>query len=609
MSYRAILSLLFACALISCAPKQAASQSQATEASQLSERLHYYVNLNDRADDTFKVTLKVAGLPEDILQFASTAPGTYQVMDIGRFVRDLKAYDNAGNLLESSQISTNQFKVEQGKSVSKITYAIAETWDTPVKEFDIYPMAGTSIEDKYAQVLTHAVFGFPKGDQHLPVTIDIDMPESWIAGSALERNEAGHFLADNYDHAVDSPILVGELSYASRPMKGGMVDIYTWSDSGTISSEEIMEETWDIIESVTLFLKGFPVDRYTFLYVISDEGTGAWEHSYSSNYAILESQWPAFFKTRLDSVVAHEVFHILTPLQIHSEIIEQFNFEEPVPSKHLWLYEATTEWAAHAMQLRSNTIDLDAYLSEMRQKLTVSDMLPQETSLVDLALTSYTPAGSSQYVNIYMRGAFTIGLMDLKLLKLSEGKRGLREVLLELADKYGIDQAFDEDTFFDDFVAHSHPSMREFIDNYIIEAKPLPIKESFDWIGINYTAEKSLGGEKPDFGFTPVPLSAESVKITNIKPELAARGLIEGSTIQAVADIPLKKETMMQAFRFLQGLKIGDTYEMTILADGETKKVNLIVLSQEDTQKHIFEINEAANQSQTALRAAWMRNL
>jgi hypothetical protein len=57
-------------------------------------------------------------------------------------------------------------------------------------------------------------------------------------------------------------------------------------------------------------------------------------------------------------IAAHEFFHVVTPLNIHSEIIEHFNFVmTPVPSRHLWLYEGTTEWAAHAMQLRAGLED------------------------------------------------------------------------------------------------------------------------------------------------------------------------------------------------------------------------------------------------------------
>ena len=44
------------------------------------------VDLNDQSDDTFKVSVYVSDLSQenDIYQFASTAPGTYSTMNIGR---------------------------------------------------------------------------------------------------------------------------------------------------------------------------------------------------------------------------------------------------------------------------------------------------------------------------------------------------------------------------------------------------------------------------------------------------------------------------------------------------------------------------------------------
>jgi hypothetical protein len=55
--------------------------------------LAYSIDLNRRADDLFHVTLRVTGLrPENaIYQFASTAPGTYEVMNIGRYVKEFAA--------------------------------------------------------------------------------------------------------------------------------------------------------------------------------------------------------------------------------------------------------------------------------------------------------------------------------------------------------------------------------------------------------------------------------------------------------------------------------------------------------------------------------------
>ncbi|PJA98035.1 MAG: hypothetical protein CO128_09290 [Ignavibacteriales bacterium CG_4_9_14_3_um_filter_30_11] len=59
----------------------------------------FVVNLNDKTDDTFKVTVFPKNLTDenDIFQFASTAPETYQIMDIGRFVKTFDAFDVDGD--------------------------------------------------------------------------------------------------------------------------------------------------------------------------------------------------------------------------------------------------------------------------------------------------------------------------------------------------------------------------------------------------------------------------------------------------------------------------------------------------------------------------------
>src|SRR6476619_7757196 len=69
--------------------------------------LAYSIDLNRRADDLFHVTLRVTGLGPDnaIYQFASTAPGTYQVMDIGRYVKAFVAYDAQGRRVPVEQVS------------------------------------------------------------------------------------------------------------------------------------------------------------------------------------------------------------------------------------------------------------------------------------------------------------------------------------------------------------------------------------------------------------------------------------------------------------------------------------------------------------------------
>jgi len=190
-------------------------------------------------------------------------------------------------------------------------------------------------------------------------------------------------------------------------------------------------------------------------------------------------------------IAAHEFFHIVTPLNIHSEIIEHFNFVTPVPSQHLWLYEGTTEWAAHAMQLRAGLKTPEAYLQTLIRKMQVDLRAFDSTySLRDLALTSYSDSGQAQYGNIYMRGALTAGLLDIRLLELSKGRRGLQELVRELTRRYGKRRAFPDSSLVDTLVAMTHPEIREFFDRYVWESERLPIREYYAKLGITLVEDE-----------------------------------------------------------------------------------------------------------------------
>jgi len=447
----------------------------------------YAIDVTDRADDQFKVTAWVSGLTPDnaVYQFAATAPGTYQVMDIGRFVRSFQAFDAAGEPVPVEQVSVNQWKLGDAPRVRTIRYTIAETWDTKVDQHDVYLMCGTSMEKDHVLINPHAVIGYPTGMQARPIRLRIEYPAGWKVGTALERDRGGAYLAEDYDHLVDSPILLGRLSEARTSVTGVPVRIFTYSKTDRIKSAQLLGAMDGMLQAAGRFLGTLPVDRYTFLYHFEDRPAGAWEHSLSSEYVFQEGEFTDSLGRYVTDIAAHEFFHIVTPLNIHSEIIEHFNFVTPVPSQHLWLYEGTTEWAAHAMQLRSGLKSPEEYLKKVIQKMRIDRANFDSTySLRELALTSYSDSGQAQYGNIYMRGALTAGLLDIRLLELSGGTRGLQDLIVDLTRKYGKRRAFPEATLVDTLVAMTYPEIRDFFDRYVWESQRLPIAEYYGKLGI-----------------------------------------------------------------------------------------------------------------------------
>jgi predicted metalloprotease with PDZ domain len=449
--------------------------------------LGYAIDLNDRAGDTFKVTAWVGGLTEAnaIYQFAATAPGTYQVMDIGRFVRRFEAFDAAGRPVPVERVSVNQWKLSDPARVRTLRYAVAETWDTPVKQHPIYLMCGTSIERDHVLINPHAVIGYPTGMQARPIRLRLRYPGGWKLGTALDRDRSGAYVAEDFDQLVDSPILLGRLTEARTRVTGVPVEIYTYSRTGKIRSSQLLAAMDDMLQAAGRFLGKLPVDRYTFLYHFDQKPAGAWEHSVSSEYVLQESEFTDSLGGYVKDIAAHEFFHVVTPLNIHSEIIEHFNFVTPVPSQHLWLYEGTTEWASHAIQLRSGLVSLDEYLADMIQKMQIARLKYDSTwSLRELALTSYSDSGQVQYGNIYNKGALTAGLLDIRLLELSGGQQGLQDLILDLTRRFGKRRAFPESTFVDTVVAMTRPEIRDFFQRYVWRAEPLPIADYYGKLGI-----------------------------------------------------------------------------------------------------------------------------
>jgi predicted metalloprotease with PDZ domain len=471
--------------------------------------LAYSIDLNRRADDLFHVTLRVTGLrPENaVYQFAATAPGTYQVMNIGRYVKAFQAFDAEGRRVPADQISVNQWRLSDPGRVRTIRYTITETWDSPL-DHPIYQMCGTSIEPDHVLINPHAVLGYPTGLQATPVRLRLAYPAAWKAGTALHRGPDGTYTAESYDQLVDSPILLGRLSRARLAVTGVPIDVYVYSESGRITAEQLLAAMTGMLNAAGGFLGKLPVDRYTFLYHFGDQSAGAWEHSYSSEYVLRDGEYTDSVGRGVTDIAAHEFFHVVTPLNIHSEIIEHFNFVTPVPSQHLWLYEGTTEWAAHAMQLRAGLKTPEQYLAMLIQKMHTDRQKYDSTySLRELALTSYSDSGQTQYGNIYMRGALTAGLLDIRLLELSHGARGLQDLIVELTHHFGKHRAFPDSSFVDTLVSMTSPEIRDFFQRYVWDSQRLPIKGYYAKLGITLVEDDK--GQPIQFEIDPHPTEQE----------------------------------------------------------------------------------------------------
>jgi predicted metalloprotease with PDZ domain len=188
-------------------------------------------------------------------------------------------------------------------------------------------------------------------------------------------------------------------------------------------------------------------------------------------------------------VALHEFMHIFTPLNLHSEYIGEFDYVNPKMSKHLWLYEGITEYFAYLIQVQSGLITpLDFFAEQMGGKIRRASRY-QETKgpFTEMIERFFEKRYGRHYYQVYQRGALIGLLLDIEIIRLTNGKKTLKDIVLELASKYGPNQSFDEVTFFDEFTSLVHPELRQWFADYVEGTIPLDIEGGLSQIGVEYS--------------------------------------------------------------------------------------------------------------------------
>jgi predicted metalloprotease with PDZ domain len=473
----------------------------------------YSVNLNAVKDDRLTITLQTPKVNTATTTFylPKIVPGTYMYSDYGRFVHNLKALNSTGKQLAVKRTSDNSWEIANAKTLTKIVYDVEDTWDANVREF-VYPMAGTNFEQGKNFVFnTCGVFGYLDKMKDMPFELNITKPTGFYGSTGLVPTKTSAttdiYKCDNADHLYDSPIMFSLPDTTSVKVGNTQILVSVYSPNKLAKSAFIAQHLKEILLATNQYLGGkLPVNKYAFIYYFNGEQkpftiSGAWEHSYSSFYSLNEQPQEQAIGSWVD-MSAHEFFHIVTPLTISSKEVKKFDFNNPVLSKHLWLYEGSTEYDAHHVQVQYGINTTAQFLKKLTDKITNSRQYMIDTlSFTELSKES---AGKwkDQYGNVYEKGALISASLDLYLLKLSNGKYGLANLKHDLGAKYGKDKYFMDDELFDVIAKMTYPEVRTFFTKYVEGGTPIPYDQFFGYAGVKHTPETLISS--PTMGsFTP----------------------------------------------------------------------------------------------------------
>lgn len=550
-------------------------------------------------------------------------PGTYSISDFGGLVYDFAAIATNGDTMSVSRLDKNRWSIPRADALDHIAYNVGATFTDPAGKHIFEPSGTRFAEGENFLLNSYGVVGFFENLDTADYHFEIKKPANFYGASALPQEQVNDttdlFVAANYFDFHDSPIMYAEPDTSSFMIGDSEIQIAVYAPGESLDAEFVKDNLTDIMRGAADYLGGdLPVDKYVVLINLmqgmgNSGGFGALEHNYST-VVVMPEMGPDFLTRQVRDIVAHEFFHIVTPLNIHSEHIHNYDFINPKMSKHLWLYEGMTEYSAHHMQVRQGITQPDEFLSTIRQKIVQSgafnDTLPF-TELSKGALDEHKP----QYMNVYMKGTLISMCLDLLLCDLSDGTYNLPMLISELSEKYGSEQAFKDDRLFDEITAMTYPEVGKFFEKHVAGPEPLPLEEYLAKAGVSLQRnttikELTFGGFLP--GKNKERNRMEVVTTIGMNSFGKDLGIEKGDLLISVNKIDLTPDVFSEAIQqFKEEFEAGDKVTLVVERQndkGEWKEVKLKGKAQEVERTISLRISYLPNptEQQLNVRKMWI---
>lgn len=495
---RRISVLFFVLFLVNCSTQR----SVITESASFNNK--YSLDLTNFENDQLRVKVDVSYLGKDtvVFCFPKIVPGIYGAMDFGQYIQDLQATDINGNSLKTVKTDINCWQILDAKKLTRIEYEVDDTWEEFNFEMEpgFYKSAASTFQEEAFIINPNCLFGYFKGFENTTIDLYIKRPQGFYGATSLNKtiNEGNtdHFKTKNYHELVDNPIMYSLPDTTLIKLPNIDVEIACYSTSQEKISSEIAQYIQPLLEKQTEYLGGkLPVNKYTFILyhnlnpsLNSYLGDGL-EHSQSTLILLYMPMDLEVIKSNVYGIASHEFFHTLMPLGIHSHEIANYDFNDPKFSRHLWLYEGTTEYFTIHMPVKSGLHSLPEFTEELQRKL--EDMLNFDNSLSFTELSLNAMEKQDQYYNVYLKGTLINLCLDIKLRELSDGSYGVQNLVLDLLEKYGPNRSFDDEKLFNEIVSMTgYPELQNFFDRYVIGNEELPLSESLQKVGLQLKDSK-----------------------------------------------------------------------------------------------------------------------
>ena len=560
--------------------------------------------------------------------------GTYSVSDFGKYIDTFKALDYDGKELTVTKTDDNTWTIADATKLDKLQYYVNDTFDIETSGGAMqgeqpFSPAGTNIEDDNYVLNLHGFIGYFDSLKNNQYALDVTAPATFVRTSALENKGmkssadgtaiTSSYFAQRYFDITDNPMMYGKLDVEEFMVGNIKIVLSVYSPNKVHTAASQKETVFKMMQAQKDYLGDVnTTPRYDIYLYLSDgsdtapKGMGALEHHTSTVVVLPESSSKEGLASSIIDVVAHEFFHIVTPLSVHSEDIHYFDYSKPTFSKHLWMYEGVTEYFAQHFQITEGLVENDAFYNTVLSKIATSKNLDDAMSFTIMSENILEKPYASNYYNVYMKGALIGMCIDILMREESNGNRSMLSLMKELSAKYGKEKPFVDDNLISEITAMTYPSVGEFLKTHVEGDVPINYNDFFAKVGLTLgetevpTNYIFAGGQNIIFDgdqergtifFSPMALKNSF---------WASQRVQVGDVIKKVNGTELTLANAQQVVGGMFGWQEGQEITMDLERNGEPILIKAKLTKATAKGESLIE-DENATDAQKALRAAWLK--
>lgn len=571
----------------------------------------FAVDLSQRASQIAWIEGRFEGLTPGAplaLSFPVWRTGLYRVIDPAGTVSQLTFEDGEGRALTLARGGTSRWEG-----------TVPPTGQLHVR----YRLYGNSLEDRtrdidanHAFLNPGAVFPYVEALRDAPVSVQLDLPESWDLISGLEGCGPGCVVAPTYDRLVDSPLEAGRfdaVAFSAGAVQTTIAIDGPWDGNGERLKADVaalMTAAADVFGSAAL-----PTDRYLFL-LHSGEGLGGGTEYYNST--VVHTDPKAFWdKKRYESMLslfAHEYFHTWNVKRFRPAPIARYDYEQPTIVDLLWAAEGLTSYYDLLLLRRAKLVDDKRFLEMLGEM--VDDVLDHpgygQQSLAEASEEAWikgyhrgrdrTPDKRNESVSFYAQGGVLGLVLDLRLREATAGGASLDTLMTMLYEDFPLGgPGYDFLAMKARVHALAGAELAEAFEGWVYGREPLPVAEALATVGLTLSRKPlKEGAATADLG---ARLREEgghvSIRDVDRRAPAFAAGLQAEDELLAFAGTLVRSKDLEP---LLRRHAPGETVSLTLGRRGELLTLPVPLA----TAAGAWEISPGEEEGAPATRVAWL---